>query len=205
MSAKTQIVFIHGGDAPETKTEYYDLLRSIPFDPYAPERQSWRKWLAAATAPTHEFIYVAMPDKYNADYIAWSIWFDKVVPYLRDGAILIGHSLGGGFLLRYLSEKTLPVVVAQVHLVAPVVDTFECSPVGGFIIDLKTWSGFKSDISAVHLWHSSDDALVPLHHSERFNAVYTGAVLHTFTDRGHFLQPEFPELLSVIQTETVYA
>jgi uncharacterized protein len=198
MSDKTQIVYIHGGDSPETKTAYYDLLRSIPFDPYAPERQSWRKWLAESTKDTHDFIYVAMPDKYTADFIAWSIWFEKVIPHLRDGVILIGHSLGGGFLLRYLSENRVPVSIAQLHLVAPVVDSVDCPGVGEFIIDLASWSGFMSNIAAVHLWHSSDDTLVPIHHSERFAKACNEAVLHSFTDRWHFLQPEFPELLSVI-------
>lgn len=203
MPVKTQIVYIHGGDAPESKDEYYDLLRSMPFDPYAPERQSWRKWLAESTAETHEFIYVVMPDKYNADYIAWSIWFEKVVPYLRDGVVLIGHSLGCGFLLRYLTEYTLPVRISQLHLVAPVVDAIDCSGVGDFVIDVATWSHFASRIEAVHLWHSSDDTLVPMHHSERFSAVYAEAVLHTFTDRWHFLQSEFPELLEVIQEKAM--
>lgn len=199
MSEKAQIVFIGGGDSPETKTEYYDLLRSMSFDPYAPERQSWRKWLAESTAETHEFIYVAMPDKYNADFIAWSIWFEKVIPHLRDGVILIGHSLGGGFLLRYLSENRLPVSIAQLHLVAPVVDSTDCPGVGEFTIDLASWSGFMSESAVVHLWHSSDDTLVPMHHSTRFASTYPEAVLHAFTDRWHFLQSEFPELRAVIE------
>jgi uncharacterized protein len=199
MSNKRQIVFIHGGGSFDSNEEFYAALRTWTYDPYQVERKRWRDSIATALVDTHEFMVPAMPNKQNADYIAWSIWFEKVVPYLRDGAVLIGHSLGGGFLLRYLTENNLPVRISQLHLVAPVVDAIDCPGVGDFVIDVATWSHFASRIEAVHLWHSSDDTLVPMHHSERFKAVYPEAVLHTFTDRGHLLQSEFPELLSVIQ------
>ena len=143
---------------------------------------------------THEFFLPAMPCKENADYTAWSIWFEKFLPYLHDGVVLIGHSLGGGFLLRYLTENKLSIIVTQLHLVAPCV--YE---VPGFNIDLTTWKGFASDVTETHLWHSSDDTIVPIAQSERFAAVYPPAQLHQFSDRFHFLTETFPELLAEIQ------
>lgn len=142
-----------------------------------------------------------MPCKQNADYTAWSIWFEKMAPYFRDGVILVGHSLGGAFLLRYLTEHILPVTIAQLHLIAPVVDDVDCNDVGGFKIDVANWPGFARSIKSVHLWHSTDDVYVPIHHSERFLAKYPQATLHRFTDRGHFLQSEFPELEAVIKNQ----
>ncbi len=195
---RPQIVFVHGGDSFDTAEAFYDFLRAREFDPYAPEWQSWRKWLESEVADTHDFIYISMPNKLNADYTAWAIWFDKVVPYLRNGVTLIGYSLGGGFLLRYLSENTIPVTIKQLHLVAGVVDDKECPDVGGFKVDLATWRGFKNDIAAVHLWYAQDDPYVPYHHGERLAAAYPASILHTFTDRGHFFQPEFPELKEVL-------
>lgn len=194
MEPKTQIVFIHGGDSFETKEEFYSALRSWTYDPYKPERKRWRDYLAAKLVETHEFFVPAMPCKQNADYTAWAIWFDKIIPYLRDGAVLIGHSLGGGFLLRYLTENKIPVTVAQLHLVSPCVDQ-----VLEFGIDLRSWSGFTSEPTTVHLWHSTDDTIVPIDQSERFKNVYPVAQLHTFTDRFHFLTETFPELLAEIQ------
>jgi predicted alpha/beta hydrolase family esterase len=195
---KLQIVFIHGGDSFDTKEELYAALQKRTFDPYSVEQRKWRDWLKEQTSETHDFLYLQMPNAWSADYVAWSIWFEKVIPYLRDGVILIGHSLGGGFLLRYLTENKLPVSIAQLHLVAPVVDDRDCPGVGGFQIDIAHWSGFKTVPQAVHLWHSSDDTLVPLHHSERFATAYPTAILHTFTDRGHFLTESFPELCTAI-------
>ncbi len=196
---KPQIVFIHGGNSFDNITDFYDDLRQRDFDPYQAERIKWRNTIANALQATHESHALQMPNALNADYTAWSIWFEKIVPFLRDEVILVGHSLGGGFLLRYLTENKLPVTVEQLHLVAPCIDNLDCPGVGDFKISITSWSDFLSAINAVHLWHSKDDDLVPIHHSERFVQKYPPTQTHYFTDRGHFLQPEFPELLDVIQ------
>ncbi len=196
---KPQIIYIHGGDSFDTNEQFYNFLRSCTFDPYKPELQTWRKWLQEELAESHDFIYMSMPNKFDADYQAWAIWFEKLLPYLRDGVTLLGYSLGGGFLLRYLSENKLPVTVAKVHLVAPVVDDKDCEGVGGFKINLDTWTGFKTEPTALHLWQSSDDPYVPIHHSERFVEKYPKTILYRFIDRGHFFQPEFPEILEQLR------
>ena len=82
---------------------------------------------------------------------------------------------------------------------AGVIDDIDCPGVGEFGVDVANWSGFTAIIDEVHVWHSSDDVYVPLHHAERLAAKYPSAITHYFTDRGHFLQPEFPELLAVIK------
>jgi hypothetical protein len=191
---KPQIIFIHGGDSFTTPEDFYESLRAMEFSFNAPPRIRWRDTLALKLASSHVYHFIQMPNAMNADYAAWSIWFDKVVPLLRDGAVLIGHSLGGSFLLRYLTVTDIGVTVSQLHLVAPVVDELDCPGMGNFSTDIETWPGFMSAVSDVHLWHSSDDDVVPIHHSERLAAKIPTATLHIFTDRGHFLQNEFPEL-----------
>ncbi len=205
MSEKIQIVFIGGGDSFVSDEEFYDALRSWLYNPYKPERKRWRDEMALALCSTHEVIVPAMPNKQNADYIAWSIWFEKIIPHLNNGDILMGHSLGGGFLLRYLTEYRLPVLISQLHLVAPVVVGGESAALREFSIDPSTWSGFLSSMSGVHLWHSMDDAFAPFTESLTFKEIYPTAELHTFTDRGHFLVPEFPEIIACIKENTVRA
>lgn len=198
MSNKPQIVYIHGGDAFADTAALYAMLEARRFNPYEPEQQKWRQELAAATAATHDFLAPVMPNKYWADYTAWKIWFLKIVPYLRDEVVLVGHSLGGGFLVRFLSEETLPVTVASCHLVAPVVTTLPLA-VGGFHIEPATWAGFTTVPKALHLWHSTDDSIVPIAESETLVRLYPAAILHRFTDRFHFIGETFPELVAVVQ------
>jgi uncharacterized protein len=196
---KTQIVFVHGGDSFDTTEEFYEFVRSLTYDPYAIEKKKWRDSIKDALIETHECIMPRFPNAMNADYLAWSIWFEKLLPYLHDGAVLVGHSMGGGFLLRYLSENKLPIIVSQLHLVATVIDDLDCPGVGEFGVDIAEWLGFAADIAAVHIWHSTDDTYVPMHHAERLAAKYPNVTTHYFEDRGHFLQSEFPELLTVIK------
>ncbi len=193
---KPQVIFIHGGDAFRDAERLRSMLRNRSFNPYE-TKIKWRDELIKNLADTHESHALAMPNSFWADYEAWKIWFEKMVPYLRDGVILVGNSLGASFYLRYLNENTLPVSIAQLHLIAPAVTYMEdCD---GFLIDTIGWNGFRSPIPAVHLWHSDDDTIVPIAHSERFLELYPQATLHRFTDRGHFLIPAFPELEVVIK------
>jgi hypothetical protein len=49
-----------------------------------------------------------MPNPMNARYNEWKILFKKIVLLLDDNVILIGHSLGAIFLVKYLSENKFP-------------------------------------------------------------------------------------------------
>ncbi len=195
---KPQVIFIHGGNSFDTTEEFYEDLRSREFDLYEPPRVRWRDTLAKNITAAHDYHFIQMPNAMNAEYQAWSIWFEKVIPFLRNNVILIGHSLGGSFLLRYLSSHVLPVNVAQLHLVAPGVDELDCPGMGSFSTNLDNWKGFESNIANIYLWHSFDDELVPIHHSERLMVKIPDAHFTKFTDRGHFIQESFPELEAVI-------
>jgi predicted alpha/beta hydrolase family esterase len=64
-----------------------------------------------------------MPNGRMASYTARKIWFEKLFPYLNDEkTILIGHSLGATFLLKYLSENIFPQSISKLCLVASSID-----------------------------------------------------------------------------------
>lgn len=144
-----------------------------------------------------------MPCKQNAEYAAWKIWFEKLFPYLNDQkTVLIGNSLGAIFVAKYLSENTFPKRLAQVHLVAPVMDNdgLVGESVASFAFDTKHLPNLAAQADSVHIWSSTDDPVVPYAHAERYYAAIEGSVLHAFSDRGHFFgQPSFVELFLEIQ------
>ena len=82
--------------------------------------------------PHENYMYPQMPNKQNADYQAWKIEFEKILPDLDKDSILIGHSLGGIFLAKYLSENKLAQKLDSLHLVAA--PYYKC---GNFNLDLK--------------------------------------------------------------------
>ena len=119
---KKQVVVIHGGDTFETYEEYLNFLRGyeIDIERYKSDKSDWKPWLRQGLGGGHEVILPIMPNKTNARFDEWKIWFEKFTPFLHDGAILIGHSLGGTFLAKYLSENRFPKKIKAVFLVGAV-------------------------------------------------------------------------------------
>ena len=190
---KRQIVVIGGGESFETREEYLVYLRDAPYDPYEVRPDGWKKNLPLALGDGFEVITSSMPCPVNAKYDEWEIGFDRVVPFLRDGVILVGHSLGANFLVKYLAEHALPVPVGSLHLVA---GCFGAA--GGF--DLPESLGEVSEqVDRIFIYHSHDDPIVPFADAEKYHAALLGSELVAFDVRGHFLQPDFPELVAAIR------
>ena len=194
-----QIICIHGGETHDSYEEYLTMLKEFTVD-LSPERKRWRNALPEVLEGECDVLLPSMPDKYNARYEAWEIWFDKYVPFLEDGCILIGHSLGAIFLLRYLWLHTLPVSVKALYLVAAPYFTEEKPRNGGFFVTPQ----ILQEVGERHhviLMHSTDDTVVPFDDMERYKTALVHARVIQCNDRGHFLQEEFPELVSDIRSQ----
>ena len=188
-----QLVFIHGGETFNTYEEYLEALRSWTYDSKRDAAKRWRDTLADGLGSDWEVLLPTMPSKFNAKYIEWKIWFEKVIPYLEDGAILVGHSLGGSFLVKYLSEEQLPKKISATFLVATPYDkSLPEFPVPDSLAQ------FEQQAGKMFLYHSEDDFVVPFKELAEFQKALPTASVRTFTDRGHFLQSEFPEIIQDI-------
>lgn len=60
-----------------------------------------------------------MPLQDNARYEEWKIHFKNYFPQLKNNLILIGSSLGGIFLAKYLSENKFPKKILSTYLICP--------------------------------------------------------------------------------------
>src|SRR4026208_1089333 len=101
---KKQVVVIHGGDAFETHSEYIAFLKEYVVDSlkfFTDTR--WKARLQTDLEEEYEVISPKMPNAFNARYEEWKIWFEKLIPLLDNEVILVGHSLGGIFIAKYLS------------------------------------------------------------------------------------------------------
>ncbi len=198
---KQQVVLIHGGETFDRYEEYVDFLRAYQLDYSRAQGVSsrWQDSFKNALGEQYEVIQPTMPSKYNAKYSEWKIWFEKYIPFLRDGVILAGTSLGGIFVAKYLSENKLPVRVKATFLIAAPHDV-EGSPysLADFILldslDLLAQQGGK-----IFLLHSTDDSVVKYADVERYAAQLPEAEQMIFEDRGHFSQETFPELIEKIK------
>ncbi|MFT5280853.1 MAG: putative alpha/beta hydrolase family esterase [Flavobacteriaceae bacterium] len=196
---KKQIIIIHGGDCFSSYEDYIEFLKDWTIDSLDCFADSgWKKNIAQTLSDKFEVYNPQMPCKINAKYYEWSIWFEKIIPLLRDDVILVGHSLGATFLAKYLAEHTISKIVHSVFLVAGQYDT------EGTEYSMADF-GMPSDLSLVekqakniHIMHSSDDEVVSFHNLEKFKKALPSACIHTFSNKGHFNQDDFPEIVELI-------
>lgn len=139
-----------------------------------------------------------MPDPYEPEYKKWCSVFDKFD--ISEETILIGHSCGGGFLVRWLSENKRNV--GKVILVAPWTDPDKELSTGmfDFTIDAEVLSRTKG----LSVMYSLDDDEVIIKTINELKIAFPSAVFKEYVDKGHFTfgdlgTREFPELLEVLK------
>jgi len=195
-----QIVVIHGGTCFNTHEEYLNFLqtREVSLDYFKP-RADWKSGLQKALGEDYLVLQPRMPDQTNAQYNEWKIWFERLASLLEDEVILIGHSLGGIFLAKYLSENEFPKAIGATILVAaPHDDEDGSESLGTFRLtgDLKR---LQQQAGRLSFYFSNDDPVVTPYNMEKYKQALPEANFHIFEDRQHFGQPEFPELVEEIR------
>lgn len=202
---KKQVLVIHGGDFFDTRKDFVESLKKLDLDKeeiFRLNATRWRDNLRSDLGRKFEVYLPKMPLGDDARYSEWKLWFEKMIPFLREGVILIGHSLGGIFLARYLSENGLPFKARAVFLVAA--PYFK--PKGKKGKNANAGFSLKGDFKKLEastenlfLYHSVDDAVVPFSHAEELASRMPSARLVKFQGKGHFRLERFPELVSRIR------
>lgn len=197
MNEKQQILHIHGGSPWNTYEDYIKELQNKDIDPYAIfKRDRWHyNYYSFLKSDKYDVIKPDMPCKQNAHYNEWKIWFERHIEFMKDSIILVGHSLGGNFLAKYLGEEEFPISIKQLHLIASSHSAF------GDDFKIKEFPRklLAKDIPEIHIYHSTDDTIVPISESEKYHAALPGSYLHIFDDRFHFISETFPELFENIK------
>jgi len=143
-----------------------------------------------------------MPLALAPEYQSWKTEFEMNID--KDVQILVGHSCGGGFLTRWLSENTRSF--ETVVLVAPWLDPDRVKTTDFFNFEIDT--NLPSRIKNFSLFISKDDDKDILESVEMIKSKIPSIKLYEFEDKGHFTIEEskrndFPELLEVIIREAV--
>lgn len=193
-----QVIIIGGGDSFNTYEGYISSLKNgeVTIDKFRP-RKDWKTNLPQALGEDYEVLMPRMPNSNNARYIEWKIWFERMFAFLNNEVILIGHSLGAMFLIKYLSENTFPKQIKKLFLVS--------SPYGKNAADLaefqlpESFELVTKQSKNIFIFHSKDDMVVPFSEFEEVKKRLPQAVVHVFEDRGHFNQEEFLELIELIK------
>ena len=201
---KDQIIIIGGGRTYRDKEQM--MQNFIKFDvDMEYKTRSWKDWLSWSLEDKYEFITMKRPLVDNADYVVWKIMFEKYFVKLNsENLTIVSHSLGTIFILKYLVENGFKTNIKQLHLVSPIVSN-DFQPVddventGTFTFDISKISEVKKYVDDLHIWHSTDDTMCIYKNAEYIKQEIPDSTLHTFSDRGHFLQSTFWELFDVLR------
>lgn len=200
---KKQVFVIKGGDAFDTYEDYLKFLRELEMENLDRFRETrWKENLQSDLGGDFDVIVIAMPNSFNSKYVEWKIWFDKFIPLMNEEVVLVGHSQGGIFLAKYLSENNFPKKLLGLHLVSAPIDT-EGSD-GWSLADFTlsdAISNLNDKFENISLYHSEDDEIVPFSALKKYKEQIPNAKEFAFKDRGHFSQTHFPELVENIRED----
>lgn len=193
------VLVLHGGDTYDSYDEYIAELSDwkVTLDRFS--QTDWKASLQESLGNNYQVILPKMPNKWNAQYLEWKIWFEKIVPLLDARIILVGHSLGGTFLAKYLSENTIPQSILSLHLVAaPYDDTDSDYSLASFTMT-QPLTNVSNQCSNIYLYHSTDDPVVPFVDLAKYSAALPQAHTVELSDRLHIWQEEFSEIIENIR------
>lgn len=196
---KKQIIVIHGGNTSETYEEYISSLKSFEIDFEKMMSKGWKDTLGKKLGKEFEVVLPKMPNFFNAKYLEWKIWFEKIVPFFESKVVLIGHSLGGIFLAKYLSENKFPKRILATFLVAaPYNDKDSDYSLADFALkkDLRL---LQNQSEKLFVYQSQDDDVVPFVDFKKYKKALPDASFRKFDNKGHFRQKNFPEIIREIK------
>ncbi len=140
-----------------------------------------------------------MPKPQAPDYGPWKAMLKKILSGLKGDVILIGHSLGGSVLLKYLSEEKVKVRIPALFLAA----TPFWGEKGWEYDMFRLQDGFAKKLPAIpfiFLYHSRKDEVVEFRHFKRYAAELPKALLRPIAGSEHvFDEAGLPELVADIK------
>ena len=197
---KKQIVVIRGGTTFNAYEEYISFLKNkeVKIDNFK-IRKDWKDTLEKELGDDFELFTPRMPNGTNASYEEWKIWFEKMTPFLKDSVFLVGHSLGGIFLVKYLSENMFSKKIKALLLIAaPFDDEDSDESLNDFAL-IGSLKKITEQVGKIYLFHSKDDPVVPFDQVNKYKNIFPGSEIIVFTDRQHFNQEHFPELVELLK------
>lgn len=148
--------------------------------------------------PTSTLLAPHMPSPDNPTYASWKQAIDGLIPTLPEEVVLIGHSLGGSILLKYLSEEAFaPRIVGMVLIATPYWGEQDWD-VSEYMLREDFLTGLPA-VGRLYLYQSDDDDVVPPQHVDRYAQKLPTATVRTPAGMGHVFAKPCPVLIRDIQ------
>jgi len=154
--------------------------------------------------PSYEVRYPRMPNEDDPSYATWKTTLQKEIASLNDGAIVVGHSIGGTILINVLAEHPRARELGAIFLIAaPFIGD------GGWQLDdwqLQRELGAKVPSGVpIYVYHGLADDTAPPSHAELYAHAIPQAQLCRLPGRDHQLNNDLREIAAAIKALAVAA
>ena len=123
------------------------------------------------------------------------------LPFIKElgtdeNTILVGHSSGAVAAMRYAETNK---ILGSVLVGACYTDLGDANEIASHYYDHPwDWEAIKANQKWIIEFHSTDDPFIPVAEA-RFIHEQLNTEYHEYTDKGHFQQTEFPELVEALK------
>jgi uncharacterized protein len=173
---------------------------------YGNPNENWYPWLAKElTELAYEVASPQFPTPTGQSLQSWQKIFDNQFRSVQSDMVLIGHSIGAGFILNLLEQSSKPVIATFLvcgfigNLDLPKFDLVNQS----FVCRDFDWQKIRHNMGKAYIFASDNDPYVPLAKSEeladklQIPVILVPGAGHINAEAGY---TKFPLLLEHIQT-----
>ena len=154
-------------------------------------------YLQNALGKTYDINYPKMPNENDPDYHLWKVKFDQELKKIERKVVLVGHSVGGYLLLKYLSKENIDKHIAGIFFIS----TPFLGDGGWQYEDMILDNDFASKLppnTPIFFYHSINDEIVPFSHLALYAKELPHATIRKIVGRGHQLNNDLTEIVQDI-------
>ena len=166
-------------------------------------KENWFPWLEKElTQLGHQVIVPNFPDPSYPQLSIWLEYFATFKKNLDQDAMIIGHSLGGAFLLRLLEQYRFKAAFLVASVSGPIGHPVDAL-IANFTHQPFSWTTIRDNCPNFQVFHSDNDPYIPLAQAEILAQKLNTAVT-LVKNGGHLNSPagykEFPLLLEKVKS-----
>jgi predicted alpha/beta hydrolase family esterase len=143
-------------------------------------------------------VYPPMPNEEDPQDGPWMAQISKELAALEGKVILVGHSAGGGVLLKYLLKENVTKPIAGIFLIA--IPHWDAEDDEDEEYTLR--EGFALQLPKgvpIFLYQSRDDEIIPFAHLAKYAEKIPQATVREFDGRGHQFNNDLSEVAADIK------
>ncbi|PST84353.1 hypothetical protein C7T94_06460 [Pedobacter yulinensis] len=156
-------------------------------------------YMRTALEPAFDIRCPIVADPEKPTYDSWTQELTTAFSEIDGSVILVGHSLGGSVLLKFLSEHSLQQRVTGLFLIA----TPNWDDPDWDVEEYKLESDFAQKlppVPAAFIYHSTDDPVVPFDHHLFYKTTLSHATVRQLPGNDHVFGAGLPVLIADLRS-----